>query len=462
MATKWKNTAKRLQGFVKLHWTQMKYILGALLLILGVWMFYVAIIYRTWHTTGDTIFYGIVGNIFIGTGGCMIVSTLLKQMCGGMWMPEEDPYKAWKKTGKGAERKLCQAGVAALICSLWYMWHLLSGGVWDGGGWHYNYAAGYMMIFTVLLQFILLYAVLLRFRRKELDLIHEQQELDIQKKIEEVTEQGQKRLEEALEIERKSLEQVSRSDQLRVDLITNVSHDLKTPLTSMVGYIELIKKEELSDVLRDYVEVISERAEKLKEMINSLFNLAKASSGNVELHPEKFEVNRLIGQIFADMDDRIKASGLEFVTQLTEECTELYADNGYFYRICQNLVENALKYSAPGTRVFVKTYAESGKEDAGSGGSPAGPEEYGGAKAAEKDRKVCLEITNTSGYPMDFTKEDIVERFARGDKARSGEGNGLGLAIVSTYAKALGGEFDIKIDCDQFKACLKFPAAEIK
>lgn len=462
MATKWKNTAKRLQGFVKLHWTQTKYILGALLLILGVWMFYVAIIYRTWHTTGDTIFYGIVGNIFIGTGGCMIVSTLLKQMCGGMWMPEEDPYKAWKKTGKGAERKLCQAGVAALICSLWYMWHLLSGGVWDGGGWHYNYAAGYMMIFTVLLQFILLYAVLLRFRRKELDLIHEQQELDIQKKIEEVTEQGQKRLEEALEIERKSLEQVSRSDQLRVDLITNVSHDLKTPLTSMVGYIELIKKEELSDVLRDYVEVISERAEKLKEMINSLFNLAKASSGNVELHPEKFEVNRLIGQIFADMDDRIKASGLEFVTQLTEECTELYADNGYFYRICQNLVENALKYSAPGTRVFVKTYAESGKEDAGSGGSPAGPEEYGGAKAAEKDRKVCLEITNTSGYPMDFTKEDIVERFARGDKARSGEGNGLGLAIVSTYAKALGGEFDIKIDCDQFKACLKFPAAEIK
>ena len=462
MATKWKNTAKRLQGFVKLHWTQTKYILGALLLILGVWMFYVAIIYRTWHTTGDTIFYGIVGNIFIGTGGCMIVSTLLKQMCGGMWMPEEDPYKAWKKTGKGAERKLCQAGVAALICSLWYMWHLLSGGVWDGGGWHYNYAAGYMMIFTVLLQFILLYAVLLRFRRKELDLIHEQQELDIQKKIEEVTEQGQKRLEEALEIERKSLEQVSRSDQLRVDLITNVSHDLKTPLTSMVGYIELIKKEELSDVLRDYVEVISERAEKLKEMINSLFNLAKASSGNVELHPEKFEVNRLIGQIFADMDDRIKASGLEFVTQLTEECTELYADNGYFYRICQNLVENALKYSAPGTRVFVKTYAESGKEDAGSGGSPAGPEEYGGAKAAEKDRKVCLEITNTSGYPMDFTKEDIVERFARGDKARSGEGNGLGLAIVSTYAKALGGEFDIKIDCDQFKVCLKFPAAEIK
>ena len=81
---------------------------------------------------------------------------------------------------------------------------------------------------------------------------------------------------------------------------------------------------------------------------------------------------------------------------------------------------------------------------------PAGSNDLG------RNGRICLEITNTSGYPMDFTKEDIVERFARGDKARSGEGNGLGLAIVSTYAKALGGEFDIKIDCDQFKACLKF------
>lgn len=443
---------------MKLHWTQTKYILGALLLIPGVWMFYVVIVYRTWHTTGDTIFFGILGNIFVGTGGCMIVSTLLKQVCGGMWMPEEDPYKAWKKTGRGAERKLCQAGAAALICSLWYMWHLLSGGVWNGGGWHYNYAAGYMMIFTVFVQFILLYAVFLRFRRKDLDLLHEQQDLEIQKKIGEVTEQGQKRLEEALEIERKSLEQVSRSDQLRVDLITNVSHDLKTPLTSMVGYIELIKKEDLSDVIRDYVEVISERADKLKEMINSLFNLAKASSGNIELRPEKFEVNRLIGQLLADMDDRIRESGLEFVTLLTEESTELCTDNGYFYRICQNLVENALKYSAKGTRVFVRTSIENGEKGTvrANGKTPDSPAVSGGKTAPVRARRICLEITNTAGYPMDFTKEDIVERFARGDKARSGDGNGLGLAIVSTYAKALGGEFDIKIDCDQFKACLKF------
>ena len=248
--------------------------------------------------------------------------------------------------------------------------------------------------------------------------------------------------EEAREIERESLEKVSRSDQLRIDLITNVSHDLKTPLTSMVGYIELMKKEELSDVMRDYVDVLSERAEKLKEMISSLFSLAKASSGNVELKMESFEMNRLIDQIFADMDDRIRESGLEFVTRKTEESTELVSDNMYCYRICQNLLENTLKYSAKGTRVFVKTSVKSGE---------------GASDGSRKGRRICLEITNTSGYLMDFTEEDIVERFARGDRARSSEGNGLGLAIVSTYTKALGGEFDIRIDCDQFRACVELP-----
>ena len=287
--------------------------------------------------------------------------------------------------------------------------------------------AAYLTVLTVFIQTALYLTLSHRFWQKKLDFIIDH--------LEEMTEQ---RISEALEIERKSLEKVSRSDQLRVDLITNVSHDLKTPLTSMVGYIELIKKEELSDVVKDYIDVISERAEKLKEMINSLFSLAKASSGNVELHVERFEVNRLIGQIFADLDDRIKESGLSFVEQLTDENTEIETDNMYLYRIVQNLLENALKYSAKGTRVFVKTYRK--------------------VKEPGQAERLCLEIINTAGYYMDFTKEDIVERFARGDKSRSSEGNGLGLAIVSTYTKALGGEFDIRIDCDQFKACLEFPA----
>ena len=251
-----------------------------------------------------------------------------------------------------------------------------------------------------------------------------QMESFIKKNVEEV--------EKALEIEKQSLAKVSRSDQLRIDLITNVSHDLKTPVTSMVGYLELMKKEELSDVVRDYVDVICNKTDKLKEMIESLFSLAKASSGNVELHMEKFELNRLIEQIMADLKDQIDGSDLNYVMQLTKENTEIVSDNMYFYRICQNLLENTLKYSAKGTRVFIKT-------------------------GIREDEKLYLEITNTASYLMDFEKEDIMERFVRGDKSRTTDGNGLGLAIVSTYAKTLGGEFDIRIDCDQFKACLEFP-----
>ena len=134
----------------------------------------------------------------------------------------------------------------------------------------YNYGVAYMIFMSVPIQYLICRNRLSRFWNRKLEGIMGQIEM-----------MQQKRLAEALEIEKKSLEKVSRSDQLRVDLITNVSHDLKTPLTSIVGYIELIKKEELSGIVRDYVDVISSRTEKLGEMINSLFSLAKASSGNV-------------------------------------------------------------------------------------------------------------------------------------------------------------------------------------
>ncbi len=426
MATRWRDTTDKVLKFLKQYYVL---ITGAAFAVGGIFFFYVMIAYRGWHPTGESIFFGFLGNILFGAGVWISLNDLLNRKYGS-WLPDdENSYPEWKEHGKNAGRIVCIAGAVALLLAVWYFSYLLTGGIYQTGGWHYNYSSGYMSILSVLFQFMIAGAALKRFQKKQLDYMMEQME-----------NLNRRRLDVALEIEKKSLEKVSRSDQLRVDLITNVSHDLKTPLTSMVGYLELIRKEELSDTVRDYVDVISERAEKLKEMVNSLFSLAKASSGNIELHPEKFELNRMIEQIFADLDDQIRNSGLEFVTRLTEESTEILSDNSYFYRICQNLMENALKYSAKGTRVFVMTRIVR--------------KEPGEDKLTEK---LCMEITNTSAYPMDFTKEDIVERFARGDKARSSDGNGLGLAIVSTYAKALGGEFDIKIDCDQFKACVIMP-----
>ena len=432
MATKWKNTDDKSKWeAIKERNQDVVTLVGGALLLTG--LFFVATLIVLRDELGDEsgTVVGVLGNLSLAAGSVMIVDMIMKNRYGD-WMPEgEERYREWKETVRKMNRRDWKIGGAAFILAWIYLGIMIL-----GYGYYYSAVSGYMLVITVLVQFLVYEWRIRRFWQKKLDAVTEKTE-------EEKEELIRQRIEEAREIERESLEKVSRSDQLRIDLITNVSHDLKTPLTSMVGYIELMKKEELSDVMRDYVDVLSERAEKLKEMISSLFSLAKASSGNVELKMESFEMNRLIDQIFADMDDRIRESGLEFVTRKTEESTELVSDNMYCYRICQNLLENTLKYSAKGTRVFVKTSVKSGGEGASDG--------------SRKGRRICLEITNTSGYLMDFTEEDIVERFARGDRARSSEGNGLGLAIVSTYTKALGGEFDIRIDCDQFRACVELP-----
>ena len=431
MATKWKNTDDNSKWeAIKERNQDVVTLVGGALLLTG--LFFVATLIVLRDELGDEsgTVVGVLGNLSLAAGSVMIVDMIMKNRYGD-WMPEgEERYREWKETVRKMNRRDWKIGGAAFILAGIYLGIMIL-----GYGYYYSAVSGYMLVITVLVQFLVYEWRIRRFWQKKLDAVTEKTE-------EEKEELIRQRIEEAREIERESLEKVSRSDQLRIDLITNVSHDLKTPLTSMVGYIELMKKEELSDVMRDYVDVLSERAEKLKEMISSLFSLAKASSGNVELKMESFEMNRLIDQIFADMDDRIRESGLEFVTRKAEESTELVSDNMYCYRICQNLLENTLKYSAKGTRVFVKTSVKSGE---------------GASDGSRKGRRICLEITNTSGYLMDFTEEDIVERFARGDRARSSEGNGLGLAIVSTYTKALGGEFDIRIDCDQFRACVELP-----
>ena len=431
MATKWKNTDDKSKWeAIKERNQDVVTLVGGALLLTGLFFVATLIVFRDELGDESGTVVGVLGNLSLAAGSVMIVDMIMKNRYGD-WMPEgEERYREWKETIRKMNRRDWKIGGAAFILAGIYLGIMIL-----GYGYYYSAVSGYMLVITVLVQFLVYEWRIRRFWQKKLDAVTEKTE-------EEKEELIRQRIEEAREIERESLEKVSRSDQLRIDLITNVSHDLKTPLTSMVGYIELMKKEELSDVMRDYVDVLSERAEKLKEMISSLFSLAKASSGNVELKMESFEMNRLIDQIFADMDDRIRESGLEFVTRKTEESTELVSDNMYCYRICQNLLENTLKYSAKGTRVFVKTSVKSGE---------------GASDGSRKGRRICLEITNTSGYLMDFTEEDIVERFARGDRARSSEGNGLGLAIVSTYTKALGGEFDIRIDCDQFRACVELP-----
>lgn len=221
-----------------------------------------------------------------------------------------------------------------------------------------------------------------------------------------------------------------RDEKMKIELITNVSHDLKTPLTAMIGYIDLIKKEELSEILKDYVNGISDKAEKLSEMIQSLFDLAKTASGNMDLHMETISMNRLVMQILADMDTVIKSNDKIIKLSLTEAAADFKADSASMYRVCQNLIENAIKYSLPGSRIVIGTIA-----------------------AADI---IALTIKNVANYEMDFSEDEIVERFTRADKARTTSGNGLGLAIAKTYTEACGGHFSVKIDDDVFAAKVEF------
>jgi len=229
----------------------------------------------------------------------------------------------------------------------------------------------------------------------------------------------------------RALEEQLASERLKVDLITNVSHDLKTPLTSIIGYIDLLKKEQLPEQAVEYVNILSEKAYRLRTMIQDIFTVSKASSGNLDVNIDLLDLGKLVEQTLADMEERIGTSGLKFRVQHNDGPLYIRSDGQKLYRVMQNLIDNALCYSLEGSRVHIRLWSE-------------------------KD-KAIVEIKNTSKSELDFLPDDIVERFVRGDKSRSGDGSGLGLSIAKTFTEACGGSFRISIEYDDFKVRLTFP-----
>lgn len=243
-----------------------------------------------------------------------------------------------------------------------------------------------------------------------------------------------KQLEEIDIAAKRSAEKQLQAERLKIDLITNVSHDLKTPLTSMVGYTDLLKQEELNAEARDYVDVIALKQEQLKEMIKQLFELSKVTSGAEQFKLETLDMRKLVEQIMGDMDDSIQKSGQTVRSNFEESPLLFTGDNEKMYRVVQNLLENALKYSLENTRIYITVKKE--------------------------ENRICLTMKNIASYEMDFMAEEITERFARGDKARTTEGHGLGLAIVSSYTQNMGGTFLVEVDGDLFKVSVEFPQVE--
>lgn len=229
-----------------------------------------------------------------------------------------------------------------------------------------------------------------------------------------------------------SLEGKMKAERMKVNLITNVSHDLKTPLTSIISYVDLLKREDgLSDQAKEYVGILYDKSNRLKSIVSDLFELAKSTSGDIKLELKEIDIRKLIQQTLGEMSDIIETSGIQVRTELPEEAVVITSDGNKLYRVLQNIIDNALKYSLKGTRVYVKL------ENNGT------------------DAKVT--VINTSAYEMSFTEEEILQRFYRGDEARSGEGSGLGLSIAESFTRNLGGRLKVVIDGDQFKVIMEFP-----
>lgn len=230
---------------------------------------------------------------------------------------------------------------------------------------------------------------------------------------------------------KKSVEQQMKSERLKSELITNVSHDLKTPLTSIINYIDLLKNDELSkEEIEGYVGVLDRKSQRLKVLIEDLFEASKAASGTVELNIEKLDVVQLLKQTLGEFDEKIKNSSLIFKFNDPKKSINLNLDGKKTWRVFENLLTNILKYSQSNTRVYIDVIEEA--------------------------EKVKIVMKNISAYEMDFDALEIFERFKRGDQSRHTEGSGLGLAIAKSITELQGGKLNIEIDGDLFKATVEF------
>ena len=228
---------------------------------------------------------------------------------------------------------------------------------------------------------------------------------------------------------RESIQNEIKSEKMRTELITNVSHDLKTPLTSIINYIELLKREEIEpDTARDYLNVLDNKAQRLKILIEDLFEASKAASGTMELNIEKLEITQLIKQVLGENDEKIKNQGLDLRINTPEEKVFIKGDGKRLYRVFENLVSNIVKYSMEKTRVYIDVI--------------------------KRDGSVEIVMKNIASYELNFDVNEITERFKRADEARSSEGSGLGLAIAKSIVELHEGKLDIQIDGDLFKSII--------
>ena len=230
----------------------------------------------------------------------------------------------------------------------------------------------------------------------------------------------------------KAVDERMRSERLKTELITNVSHDIKTPLTSIVNYVDLLDKTDVTDpTAREYIAVLERQAQRLRKLTEDLVEASKAATGNIPVHLTATDLNVLLSQVCGEYEQRLSEKHLQMVFTPAEAQPHILADGQLLWRVLDNLMGNVCKYAMPGTRVYLT--------------------------AEQTDTHATLTLKNISLYPLTVSGEELTERFVRGDSSRSTEGSGLGLSIAASLTELQKGHFAIHVDGDLFKAQLTFP-----
>lgn len=233
-----------------------------------------------------------------------------------------------------------------------------------------------------------------------------------------------------------AVEEGIKSERTKVELITNVSHDIKTPLTSIIGYVELLKAEpDLPPHVQDYIGIISQKSDRLRHMIQDIFDVSKAATGNITLEPEHLYLDKLLQQTLADMDELMQSSPLHWRVQIPEDSFPVYVDGQRMYRVFQNLIKNAAQYALDGSRVYISLI--------------------------KQEQTAYVIIQNISKYELQTDGETLTGRFVRGDDSRSTSGSGLGLSIAKGFTEACGGTCTVHVQGDLFTVEIALPIISI-
>ena len=234
----------------------------------------------------------------------------------------------------------------------------------------------------------------------------------------------------------KAVNEKMKSERFKTELITNVSHDIKTPLTSIINYVDLLEKEEIpNENAKEYLEVLERQSARLKKLIEDLIEASKASSGSLSVNLEKLEAGVFLVQTVGEFKEKTEKNKLDLQIKKPGEPIYIMADGRHFWRVIDNLMNNICKYAQPETRVYINL--------------------------EQTGEKVQITFRNTSRYPLNISSEELMERFVRGDSSRNTEGNGLGLSIAGSLMELMHGKMQLFVDGDLFKVVLEFDRCEV-